>query len=216
MVNAQDPTPEVPYGLTEEVICTVETSWTKVNHLGLSAVGILFFQNIFEADPSLLALFPFKDDPDMYNSSKFLRHCTTVMSTVGVAVGQLRQLQDLAPVLQALGARHVGYGVEDHFYDTVGGALLKTLKVGLKQDWTPEVEHAWICTWTAVHDQCMIGARSVAPRSDDDMKTSDPPSTYGNGETEVDTCPSDKQRVYEGQEEEGGKKGSCLPCCKSQ
>ena len=49
----------------------------------------------------------------------------------------------LVPALQDLGRRHAGYGAQDHHYDTVGGALLKTLRQGLGAAWTLEVEEAW-------------------------------------------------------------------------
>ena len=49
----------------------------------------------------------------------------------------------LMPALQGLGRCHAGYGVQDQHYDTVGAALLKTLRQGLGAAWTPEVEEAW-------------------------------------------------------------------------
>ena len=42
-----------------------------------------------------------------------------------------------------LGRRHVGYGVQDSHYDTVGAALLKTLEQGLGDAFTPPVKAAW-------------------------------------------------------------------------
>jgi hemoglobin-like flavoprotein len=47
-----------------------------------------------------------------------------------------------APIVQGLGWRHAGYGVVDADYQTVGGALLKTLQ-GLGSDFTPAVDAAW-------------------------------------------------------------------------
>jgi hemoglobin-like flavoprotein len=37
----------------------------------------------------------------------------------------------------------VNYGVVDSHYDTVGAALLWTLKQGLGEAFTPQVEQAW-------------------------------------------------------------------------
>ena len=49
----------------------------------------------------------------------------------GFAVGALGDTDKLVPAVRALGARHVGYGVRDEHYDTVGSALLWTLDKGL-------------------------------------------------------------------------------------
>jgi len=45
--------------------------------------------------------------------------------------------------VQGLGRRHVGYGVTDAHYDTVGGALLWTLEKGLGAAFTSEMKDAW-------------------------------------------------------------------------
>ena len=45
--------------------------------------------------------------------------------------------------MEDLGRRHVGYGVADEHYDTVGAALLWTLEKGLGRAFTPEVKDAW-------------------------------------------------------------------------
>jgi hypothetical protein len=65
------------------------------------------------------------------------------MSTVGVAVDKLDDLDTLIPVLQALGAKHVKYGVLPAHYDIVGQALLDTLALGLGDAFTPALKAAW-------------------------------------------------------------------------
>jgi hemoglobin-like flavoprotein len=45
--------------------------------------------------------------------------------------------------VKELGLRHVGYGVKDEHYDTVGSALLWTLGQGLGDEFTTELEDAW-------------------------------------------------------------------------
>jgi len=45
--------------------------------------------------------------------------------------------------LRSLGTRHVSYGVRDKDYDTVGQALLWTLRKGLGEAFTPDVKTAW-------------------------------------------------------------------------
>ncbi len=47
-----------------------------------------------------------------------------------------------APHLEEVGRRHVGYGVRDAHYATVGNALLWTLEHGPHEAFTPEVRDA--------------------------------------------------------------------------
>ena len=55
----------------------------------------------------------------------------------------LDRLESVVPAVQQLGVRHVGYGVKDEHYDTVGAALLWTLEQGLGDGFTSEVKDAW-------------------------------------------------------------------------
>jgi hemoglobin-like flavoprotein len=100
----------------------------------------LFYANLFEADPSLRALFR----SDMQEQGDKL------MRMIGAAVGLLDKPEQLLPVLQRLGERHAGYGVEDAHYATVGGALLRTLRMGLGEAFTAEVEDAWTTVYTVI------------------------------------------------------------------
>jgi hemoglobin-like flavoprotein len=65
------------------------------------------------------------------------------MHMISLAVSRLNRLETLIPAVQALGTRHVDYGVKHAHYDTVGAALLWTLEQGLGGDFTPEVKEAW-------------------------------------------------------------------------
>ncbi len=67
-----------------------------------------------------------------------------LMATLSVVVNGLRDLDKIIPVAEQLGIRHVDYGVVAEDYDKVGASLLRTLEKGLGDDYTPEVESAWI------------------------------------------------------------------------
>lgn len=110
----------------------VQNSWQKVAAIGPQAAA-LFYDNLFAADPALKPLFK----GDLHAQGKKL------VDMIGIAVNKLTELDVLVPVLQNLGKRHGGYGVQDSHYDTVGAALLKTLGQGLGQDFTAEVKEAW-------------------------------------------------------------------------
>lgn len=118
--------------MSPDTIPLVQQSWTQVAAIAPQAAA-LFYQNLFTADPSLKPLF--KGDMQAQGAK--------LMQMIGAAVGKLNDLDTLVPILQGLGKRHAGYGVQDAHYDTVGGALLQTLGQGLGAGFTPEVKAAW-------------------------------------------------------------------------
>ena len=97
----------------------------------------LFYRRLFELDPSLQAMFK----NDMAEQRRKLVHMLVA------AVKGLDRLEQLVPVVQDLGRRHIRYGVTDQHYETVGAALLWTLEKGLGQAFTPEVKAAWITVY---------------------------------------------------------------------
>ena len=139
-------------GLSERKIKTIQDSWKKVSAVGVEKVGILLFKNVFKAAPSALAMFSFKDEPDLYNNPKFKAHGKLVVSTVGTAVAGLRDLDSLVTVLKNLGRAHVAMnkGIAPVHYDVVGEQLIATLRECLKSDFTPEVEKAWVDVYAIV------------------------------------------------------------------
>lgn len=118
--------------LSTKEIQMVQADWQKVTPIADTAAS-LFYTRLFEADPALKPLF--KSDLD--EQKKKLMH------TIGLAVRGLDDLGSLVPAVQALGRRHVGYGVKPKDYDTVGGALLWTLRKGLGDGFDSEHEAAW-------------------------------------------------------------------------
>jgi len=93
----------------------------------------LFYQRLFELDPSLERMFR----GDMKEQRKKL------MQMLTAAVKGLDRLDQLVPVVEDLGRRHARYGVADAHYDTVGAALLWTLEAGLGRGFTADVKDAW-------------------------------------------------------------------------
>ncbi|MDI1447843.1 globin family protein [Polyangium sp. 6x1] len=115
----------------------------------------LFYGRLFEVDPSLKPLFR----GDMKDQGKKL------MSTLKVAVQALDRLEALIPTVQALGRRHLAYGVRDDHYDIVGAALLWTLEKGLGEAFTPEVKEAWANVYGVLAKVMKDAANEVAPLS---------------------------------------------------
>ena len=119
---------------TQKVL--VQESFAAVMPIADDAAA-LFYRRLFELDPQLERMFK----GDMTEQRRKL------MQMLTAAVKGLDRLDQLVPVVEELGRRHVGYGVADAHYDTVGAALLWTLEKGLGNAFTPEVKDAWIAVY---------------------------------------------------------------------
>ena len=118
--------------MTPECIRTVQSTWVRLLPIKDLAAQV-FYERLFELDPSLRALFR----GDMREQGE------KVMQVLDAAVNGLSRLERITAAIQDLGRRHPNYGVEDHHYDTVGAALLWTLGKTLGAEFTPEVKDAW-------------------------------------------------------------------------
>ena len=133
--------------MTPQQIDLVQKSFGLVKPIAATAAE-LFYNRLFTLDPSLRPMFK----GEMRQQGQML------MSMIGAAVGGLRNLSTLAPVVRQLGARHVRYGVRTEHYATVGGALVWTLEQGLGPKFTPEVREAWIAAYSLLADVMQMGA----------------------------------------------------------
>lgn len=118
--------------MTPTQIDLVQSSFQKVLPIADTAADI-FYARLFETAPEVRSLFP----ADMSEQKKKL------LKMLAAAVNGLNRLDEVVPVIQALGIRHANYKVKLEQYDTVGAALLYTLDKGLGEEFTPEVEEAW-------------------------------------------------------------------------
>ena len=135
--------------MDKQTVLLVQSTWVNVAAIAPQAAA-LFYQNLFEADPSLKPLFK----GNMEEQGKKL------MQMIGAAVGKLNDLETLVPILQSLAKRHVGYGVKEAHYDTVGAALLKTLEQGLGKAFTPDVKAAWASVYGVMSNVMISAAKS--------------------------------------------------------
>jgi nitric oxide dioxygenase len=125
--------------VTPSQIDLVQTSFAKVAPIAEAAAG-LFYGRLFEIAPEVQPLFR----NDMKEQGRKL------MTTLGVVVNGLKNLDAILPAAKALAVKHVGYGVTADHYVPVGAALIWTLEQGLGDDSTPETRDAWIEAYTAL------------------------------------------------------------------
>jgi len=113
-------------------------------------VATAFYARLFELNPSLRSMF--KED--------LAPQRRKLMQMLTAAVKGLDCIEQLVPVVQDLGRRHVTYGVTDAHYGTVGEALLWTLERGLGNAFTPEVKDAWATVYNLLSTTMKEAARA--------------------------------------------------------
>lgn len=137
--------------MTPEQLVLVEETWEKVKPISEKAAE-LFYGKLFELNPELKSMFK----GDMVEQGRKL------MTMINTAVMGLKHLETIVPAVQDLGRRHVGYGVKDEDYDTVGAALLWTLEAGLGDAFTADVKAAWAETYGILANTMKDAANEVA------------------------------------------------------
>jgi len=137
--------------MTPEQIELVQSTWSQVKPDAETVAG-LFYARLFELDPDLKPFFK----GDIKEQGKKL------MKTLNVAVTSLTKLEEILPTVEELGRKHVGYGIAESMYGTVGAALLDTLEKGLGDGFTDEVKVAWTETYTTLSNVMIEAGKTAA------------------------------------------------------
>jgi hemoglobin-like flavoprotein len=84
--------------------------------------------------------------------------------TLAAVIDHLDDAPWLDRTLQALGAKHIGYGVRDEMYAWVVECLLAALEEASGEAWNDEVQAAWAAALGAVVSMMLAGAEAVRPQ----------------------------------------------------
>lgn len=125
--------------MDDATISLVQDSFGKVRPIAREAAQ-LFYADLFATAPEVRPLF--KGDIDEQGMK--------LMSTLGVVINGLRDLDAILPVAADLAKKHVSYGVEESHYDAVGASLIRTLEQGLGSEFTDEIKGAWVSAYGAL------------------------------------------------------------------
>jgi nitric oxide dioxygenase len=136
--------------ITSQQIELVQSSFQQVLPIA-DVAGEMLCERIFVLAPELRHLFPEDIRP----------HARRLMRAVKGAIEGLERLDEVAPVLIKLGARHVRYGVLPEHFEVGGAALIWTLEQGLGDAFTPEVREAWVAVWNVVAEAMITGMGST-------------------------------------------------------
>jgi len=123
--------------MTPEQVSLVERSFKQVAPIA-DAAAVIFYDRLFALDPSLRP---------MFGRAEMGEQRRKLMAAIGFVVANLRRPGQLLPAVAEIGRRHVGYGVRDAHYATVGAALLATLAEGLGDAFDAETRAAWTAAY---------------------------------------------------------------------
>ena len=112
-----------------------------------------FYDRLFETAPAVKPLF---EHVDMDRQRQALLNMLVVLRE------SLRDLEDIAPDLEDLGARHVGYGAVADHYPVVGQVLIGAMADVAGDDWKPEYTAAWEEAYGVVQQVMLSGAATAA------------------------------------------------------
>ena len=140
-------------GITPSQVLLVQSSFEHVLPIA-DVAGLLFYERIFTLALEARALFG--DDIALQASR--------TMAAVKTAVDGLDDIEQVAPFLVRLGARHVRYGVVPEHFDLVGEAFLWTLEQGLGDAFTPEVHEAWVAAFGVIARAMLLGMEQASAK----------------------------------------------------
>lgn len=138
--------------MTQDQIDRVRASWRLVVPVA-ETVAAQFYERLFALDPALRPLFAHVDPVTQQRK---------LLQTLAIVVAGVDDFSQLLPAVEALGRRHVGYGVVEAQYATVRQALLWTLERGLGDVFDGDTR----CAWAAAYDvlaTAMLDAAATQP-----------------------------------------------------
>jgi len=105
----------------------------------------IFFDRLAKVEPSLGA--QFSGDTNV--------HSDKLATVLQIAVISVRNLDALVPMLRLLGSEYRSYGAQPEYYEIFGDVLLWTLRQGLDEAYTEEVNEAWATLYGIIAEMMM-------------------------------------------------------------
>jgi hemoglobin-like flavoprotein len=92
-----------------------------------------FYAHMFEIAPHLRKLF----------TGNMKTQGAMLMTSLELAVSSLDDMESILPAVQALGERHMSYGVKKEYYPYAKESFLWALEKHLNDEFTPTLKNAW-------------------------------------------------------------------------
>lgn len=141
--------------MTPQQTALVKKTWRELSGIQPATLGDLFYTKLFTDHPSLRKMFP----------SNMQEQNQKLIDMLHAIIIRLDKLDELTDEIAAMAQRHEGYGVRPAHYRFVGSALLWTLKKGIGDHWTREIEEAWTCCYNMLAETMIQHGSSMARTS---------------------------------------------------
>lgn len=134
----------------------LERSFARINR-DPALLTERFYARLFERYPAVKPLFA---------HTSMRRQQQHLASALAMVIDHLRAPDQVTGALEALAARHVGYGVYPSHYQAVVTTMVDTLREVMGDEWTPELDDAWHDGMTAIAAVMMRAQQRAAPVSE--------------------------------------------------
>lgn len=134
--------------MQNEQIALVQQSFGRVRARS-DELAAFFYLRLFVIDPTTKPLFP----------TDLAAQRVKLMAVLAYVVDGLGDLSGILGQVQALGRRHVAYGVSERQYASVGAALLWALEEVMGPRFTPCVRAAWVAAYGVLSVSMIDSAR---------------------------------------------------------
>ena len=108
-----------------------------------------FFDRLFALDPEIEPLFP----------GDLTAHKRKFMQMLALLINALDEPDRFSEIARKLGARHLGYGVQPHYYGSAREALLWALEQSIGSQFTAPVRESWAAFYDALAAEMLSAKR---------------------------------------------------------
>lgn len=118
--------------MNSEQVQLIRDSLIRVRPLA-DHIAESFYSHMFEIAPHLQKLF----------TGNMKTQGAMLMTSLELAVSSLDDMESILPAVQALGERHMSYGVKKEYYPYAKESFLWSLEKHLSGEFTPTLKNAW-------------------------------------------------------------------------
>lgn len=118
--------------MNSEQVQLIRDSLIRVRPLA-AHIAESFYSHMFEIAPHLQKLF----------TGNMKTQGAMLMTSLELAVSSLDDMESILPAVQALGERHMSYGVKKEYYPYAKESFLWSLEKHLSGEFTPTLKNAW-------------------------------------------------------------------------
>lgn len=138
--------------MTEPQVQLLRASFGRIEEQA-DIAALVFYRQLFAAAPELRAMF----------TTSIEVQGRKLMESLRYTIATLEHPEQLVPVLEGLGRRHLSYGTKPEHYPIVVRAMMQMLAQVLDRRFTPDLAAAWEEALNFVSQAMQRGAATATP-----------------------------------------------------